>query len=100
LSRRRRGNYDDRHADEGWQSMNKAYGMQVTARGPDGGEPRTVPVLVVAGDEQDALLVVAEAVGADAEAEVLRELSDAEILEHDLDLEQRGAAKSLAMLRL
>ncbi|WP_245930814.1 hypothetical protein [Methylobacterium radiodurans] len=59
-----------------------------------------MPVLVVAGDEQDAVLVVAEAVGADAEAEVLRELSDAEILEHDLDLKQRGAAKSLAMLRL
>ncbi|MEG9501607.1 MAG: hypothetical protein MIN69_07065 [Methylorubrum extorquens] len=80
--------------------MNKAYGVQVTARGPDGGEPRTVPVLVVAGDEQDALLVVSEAVGAGAEAEVLRELTDAEIREHDLDLEQRGAAKSLAVLKL
>ena len=80
--------------------MNKAYGVQVTARGPDGGEPRTVPVLVVASDEQDALLVVSEAVGADAEAEVLRELTDAEIREHGLDLEQRGAANSLAVLKL
>ncbi|MEQ4598313.1 MAG: hypothetical protein ABN488_11130 [Methylobacteriaceae bacterium] len=80
--------------------MNKAYGVQVTARGPDGGEPRTVPVLVVASDEQDALLVVSEAVGADAESEVLRELTDAEIREHGLDLEQRGAAKSLAVLKL
>ncbi|MER2249685.1 hypothetical protein ABS772_07125 [Methylorubrum podarium] len=80
--------------------MNRAYGVQVTAPGPDGGEPRTVPVLVVAGDEQDALLVVSEAVGDDAEAEVLRELTDEEIREHGLDLEQRGAAKSLAMLKL
>ncbi|CAO4167444.1 hypothetical protein CLBKND_00983 [Methylorubrum aminovorans] len=80
--------------------MNRAYGVQVTARGPDGGELRTVPVLVVAGDEQDALLVVSEAVGDDAEAEVLRELTDEEIREHGLDLEQRGAAKSLAMLKL
>ncbi|MBI1690194.1 hypothetical protein ABEV34_01315 [Methylorubrum rhodesianum] len=80
--------------------MNRAYGVQVTARGPDGGEPRIVPVLVVAGDEQDALLVVSEAVGDNADAEVLRELTDEEIREHGLDLEQRGAAKSLAMLKL
>ena len=80
--------------------MNRGYGVQVTATGPDGRGVKTAPVLVVAADEQDALLVAAEAAGSGADVKVLRDLTQDEILEHELDLQQRGAAKSLAALNL
>ncbi|WP_336490248.1 hypothetical protein [Methylobacterium nigriterrae] len=78
--------------------MNKGYGVQVTAASQRDGRRTTAPVLVIATDEQDAALLAAEAAGPDATAEVLRELTKEEILEHDLDLEQLGTMKSLAVL--
>ncbi len=80
--------------------MNKGYGVQVTATTHGAAEPTTAPILVVAADEQDALLLAAEAAGLGATAEVLRELTEEEIAEHELDLEQRGSMKSLAVLNL
>ncbi len=55
---------------------------------------------VVARDEQDAELVAAEAGGAGAQAEALRELSDEEVLKHGLDLQEHGSVRVLPILSL
>jgi len=80
--------------------MNKGFGVTVTVTQP--GEPRakTAPMVVVARDERDAELVAAQAAGPNAHAETLRELTDEEVREHDLDLEAHGSAKVLPILNL
>lgn len=80
--------------------MNKGFGVRVTVRRPGEQEADVAPVLVVARDEQDAELVAAQAAGAGAQAEAFRELTEAEIEEHGLDLRQHGTVRSLPMLNL
>lgn len=80
--------------------MNRAYGVQVTVTPPGAREAQVAPVVVVARDDQDAAVVAAEAAGAGAQAETLRELTAEEVAEHDLDLEAHGSVKSLALLKL
>lgn len=80
--------------------MNKAFGVQVTVMPPGELELKIAPVIVVARDEQDAAVVAAEAAGAGAQAETLRELTEEEVTEHDLDLQEHGTVKSLALLNL
>lgn len=78
--------------------MNKGFGVTVTVRRPGDREPKTAPLVVVARDEQDAELVAVQAAGPDASAETLRELTDAEIEAHGLDLKAHGTAKVLPIL--
>lgn len=80
--------------------MNKAFGVQVTVTTPGAQEAKTVPVIVVARDDQDASLVAAEAAGGDAQAETLRELTEEEVTEHGLDLGEHGSVKALPILNL
>ena len=80
--------------------MNKAFGVQVTVTPPGTQEAKTAPVIVVAKDDQDAALVAAEAAGEGAQAETMRELTEAEIMEHGLDLRDHGSVKALPMLNL
>jgi hypothetical protein len=80
--------------------MNKGFGATVTVPQPDGQEPKTAPLVVVARDERDAELVAAQAAGPQASAETLRELTDEEIVAYDLDLKAHGSAKVLPILNL
>ena len=80
--------------------MNKGFGVTVTVLQPDGQEPKTAPLVVVARDERDAELVAVKAAGANASAETLRELTDEEITAYDLDLQAHGSAKVLPILNL
>lgn len=80
--------------------MNKAFGVQVTVMPPGADEPKIAPVIVVATDEQDAAVLAAEAAGAGAQAETLRELTEEEVTEHGLDLQERGSVKALPILNL
>ena len=80
--------------------MNKAFGVQVTVVSPGEKEAKTVPVIVVARDDQDAALVAAEAAGGGAQAETMRELTEEEIAEHALDLREHGSVKALPVLSL
>jgi hypothetical protein len=80
--------------------MNKGFGVRVTVARSGEQEPKVAPVLVVARDEQDAEIVAAQAAGAGAQAEALRELSDEEVMEHGLDLQAHGSVKSLSILSL
>ncbi|MBM6594222.1 hypothetical protein [Microvirga pudoricolor] len=79
--------------------MYRGFGVTVTVPQP-GGEPKTAPLVVVARDETDAELVAAQAAGPDAHAETLRELTEAEVLAHELDLTAHGSAKVLPVLNL
>ncbi|TXN40554.1 hypothetical protein FV232_24440 [Methylobacterium sp. WL30] len=80
--------------------MNKAFGVQVTVTPPGAQEAKTAPVIVVAKDDQDAALVAAEAAGEGAQADTLRELTEEEVMEHDLDLSEHGIVKALSILNL
>ena len=80
--------------------MNKGFGVTVTVPQPDGQEPKTAPLVVVARDEQDAELVAVKAAGANASAETLRELTDEEVMAYDLDLQAHGSVKVLPILNL
>lgn len=80
--------------------MNKAFGVTVTVTQPETGTTTTAPLVVVARDERDAEAVAEQAAGPNALAETLRELTEAEIREHDLDLEAHGSAKALPILNL
>lgn len=80
--------------------MNKAFGVQVTVTPPGAQEAKTAPVIVVAKDDQDAALVAAEAAGEGAQADTLRELTEEEVMEHDLDLREHGTVKALPILNL
>ena len=80
--------------------MNKGFGVTVTVVQPGNQEPTTASVVVVARDERDAELVAARAAGPNAHAETLRELTDAEIVAHGLDLQTHGSAKVLPILNL
>ena len=80
--------------------MYKGFGVTVTVKRPGSAEPTTAPLVVVARDERDAEAVAENAVGADARAETLRELTDEEVREHGLDLEAHGTAKALPVLNL
>jgi len=79
--------------------MYKGFGVTVTVtRG--GAGATTAALLVVARDERDAEAVAEKAAGPDALAETLRELTDAEVHEHGLDLGAHGTAKVLPILNL
>ena len=80
--------------------MNKGFGVTVTVTHPGSPEPTIAPMVVVARDERDAELVAERAVGPDAVAETLRELTKEEVREHGLDLQAHGSAKALPILRL
>ena len=80
--------------------MNKAFGVQVTVSTQGTQETKVAPVVVVAKDDQDAAIIAAEAAGAGAQAETLRELTEEEVTEHDLDLREHGSVKGLPMLNL
>ena len=80
--------------------MNKAFGVQVTVTPQGTQEAKIAPVIVVAKDDQDAALVAAEAAGAGAQAETLRELTEEEVTEHGLNLGEPGRMKALPMLNL
>ncbi|HEX2137197.1 MAG TPA: hypothetical protein VHG30_15060 [Microvirga sp.] len=80
--------------------MNKGFGVTVTVTRPDRPEPTIAPVVVVARDERDAELVAEKALGPNAIAETLRELTAEEVREHDLDLRAHGTAKALPILNL
>jgi hypothetical protein len=80
------------------EAPNRAYGVRVSV--PGRSDLADVPVLVVAGDEQDAMLLAAEAAGPKAQAEVFRELTEAEIREYGLDLGGRGRVTALPVLAL
>lgn len=80
--------------------MNKGFGVQVTVPGSGDGAAKVAPVLVVARDEQDAEILAAQAAGAGAQAEALRELTDEEISEHGLDLQAHGSVTALPVLSL
>ena len=80
--------------------MNKAFGVQVTVAPQGTQEAKIAPVIVVAKDDLDAALVAAEAAGVGAQAETLRELTEEEVTEHGLDLQEHGSVKALPMLNL
>ena len=80
--------------------MNKGFGVTVTVTQPGDQAPRTAPLVVVARDEVDAELVAAQAAGPNAQAEILRELTDEEVREHGLDLQAHGTTKVLPILNL
>jgi len=80
--------------------MNKGFGVTVTIIRPGDRSPSTAPLVVVAQDELDAELVAAIAAGPNARAETLRELTEAEVREHGLDLQAHGSAKVLPILNL
>ena len=80
--------------------MYKGFGVTVTVPQPGDQEPKIAPLVVVARDEQDAALVAAQAAGANASAETLRELTDDEVVAYGLDLQARGSAKVLPILNL
>jgi len=80
--------------------MNKGFGVTVTVTRPGERQPKTAPLVVVARDERDAELVAVQAAGPNASAETLRELTDAEVREHGLDLQAHGSAKVLPILSL
>ena len=71
--------------------MNKAFGVQVTVTPQGQQEPKVAPLIVVATDEQDAAVVAA--VGAGAQAETLRELTEEEVTEHGLTYKNVGASR-------
>lgn len=79
-------------------AANRAFGVRVDV--PGRSDRNSIPVLVIARDEQEAELVAAEAAGSNAQAEVFRELTAAEIREHRLDLNRRGSVTTLAVLNL
>ena len=66
------------------------------------GERDSTPaaLAVVAADESDAELIAASLVGAGSGVETLRELTEDELLEYGLDLNEHGAAKALAVPNL
>ncbi len=80
--------------------MNKGFGVTVTVTQSGTGATTTAPLVVVARDERDAEAVAERVAGPNALAETLRELTEEEIREHDLDLEAHGSAKSLPILNL
>jgi len=80
--------------------MNKGFGVTVTVIQPGDQVPTVAPLVVVACDEHDAELVAAIAVGSNAHAETLRELTDDEVRAHGLDLQAHGSAKVLPILNL
>ena len=80
--------------------MYKAFGVTITFTPPGSTQSTTAPLVVVARDERDAEAVAERAAGGEAMAETLRELSPEEILEHGLDLQVHGSAKSLPILSL
>ncbi|NNM72053.1 hypothetical protein [Enterovirga aerilata] len=80
--------------------MNKGYGVTVTRTDGGGGMPEKSALVVVATDELDAELVASRVAGAASEAETLRELTEEEVLEYGLDLEDHGSAKALAVPNL
>ena len=80
--------------------MNKGYGVTITRADTAGGDPEKSALVVVATDELDAELVAARVAGASSEAEIFRELTDEEVLEYGLDLDDHGSAKSLAIPNL
>jgi hypothetical protein len=80
--------------------MNKGFGVTVTVTQPDDREPKIAPVVVVARDERDAELVAAQAAGANASAETLRELTEDEVVAYGLDLQAHGSVKVLPILNL
>ncbi len=80
------------------EALNRAYGVRVSV--PGRSDLADVPVLVVAGDEEEAMILAAEAAGPRAQAEVFRELTKAEIREHRLDLTERGSVTALPVLAL
>ena len=80
--------------------MNKGYGVTVTRTDAAGGAPEKSALVVVATDELDAELVASRVAGAASEAEIFRELTEEEVLEYGLNLDDHGSAKSLAVPNL
>jgi len=80
--------------------MNKGYGVTVTRAGSADGDPQKTALVVVARDELDAELVAAGVAGEAGETEIFRELTDEEVAEYGLDLDDHGSAKSLAIPNL
>ncbi len=77
--------------------MNKAYGVQVTAK-DSGGD--AIPLAVVARNERDAELIASAAAGGEAQAQTLRELSEDEVASYGLDMNRHGDTKALPVLHL
>jgi hypothetical protein len=80
--------------------MNRGFGVTVTVTQPGSGGTTTAPLVVVARDERDAEAVAERLAGPNALAETLRELTEEEVREHDLDLGAHGSAKALPILNL
>ncbi len=80
--------------------MNNGYGVTITRVDAGGGAPEKTALVVVATDELDAELVASRVAGPASEAEIFRELTDDEVLEYGLDLEEHGSAKALAVPNL
>jgi hypothetical protein len=80
--------------------MYKGFGVTVTVTQDGSAGETTAAFVVVARDERDAEAVAEKAAGPNAMAETLRELSDDEVHEHDLDLDAHGTAKVLPILNL
>lgn len=77
--------------------MNKGFGVTVTPVDVDPQTGAKIALVVVATDEQDAELVASRVAGTSAAAETFRELTEDEVLEYGLDLDQHGSAKTLAV---
>jgi hypothetical protein len=80
--------------------MNKGYGVTITRVDAGSGAAEKTALVVVATDELDAELVASRVAGPASEAEIFRELTDDEVLEYGLDLEEHGSAKALAVPNL
>jgi hypothetical protein len=79
--------------------MNKGYGVTVRRLDAEGGSDKAA-LVVVATDELDAELVASRVAGAASEAETMRELTQEEVREYGLDLDDHGSAKALAVPNL
>ena len=80
--------------------MYKGFGVTVTVSQEGSAGSTTAPVVVVARDARDAEEVAERVAGPNAMAETLRELTDDEAREHDLDLQAHGTVKALPILNL
>ena len=80
--------------------MYKGFGVTVIVSQEGTAGSTTAPLVVVARDARDAEAVAEKAAGPNAMAETLRELTEEEAREHDLDLHANGTVKALPILNL
>lgn len=80
--------------------MYKGFGVTVIVSQEGNAGSTTAALVVVARDARDAEAVAEKAAGPNAMAETLRELTEEEAREHDLDLDPHGTVKALPILNL